>query len=117
MTKTPAPKTTPDRSESDFMERVQAHERNWGNEKYADRPDLIDILRSTVVVFWQHTDPKIKHPTIGLYDDLREVESWFVQMLMRAQLGTPDKRPSAIYAKGHKVIIRDVNITFGTPDA
>lgn len=98
----------------EFMERVQTHERDWGNELYPDRPSLVDILSASVVTFWQPTDPKVKNPYIVLYNDLREVEKWFIQTLMRVHVSSPDRRLIAIYENRRKVRIKSVRVEFDT---
>lgn len=99
-------------SKNDFMERVQSHERGWGNEKYPQRPELMDIISAPVVAFWQAADPKIKHQTITLHTDMSDLEKWLIQAVLRAHVATPDKRLTAIYSGGKKVRVTDVKIVF-----
>lgn len=96
----------------EFMERVQSHERGWGNEKYTGRPDLIDIMSANVVAFWQPTDPKIKHHVITLHDDMKDLEKWLIQAVLRAHVANPDKRLTAIFSSRRKVRVTDVKIVF-----
>ncbi len=96
----------------EFMERVQAHERNWGNETYPNRPDLIEIISAPIVAFWQPSDPNITHQIITLHTDLKEIEQWFIQVFLRAHITQPDRRFLAAYSNRKKVRIKGVSIQF-----
>lgn len=102
----------PAKPRDEFMERVQAHERGWGNEKYPERPDLIDLMAAPVVAFWQPTDPKIKNQTITIHQDVSDLEKWLIQAVLRAHLTNPDKRLAAIFQDKRKVRVKDVKIIF-----
>lgn len=99
-----------------FMDYVQAHEREWGNDNYPGRPDLAAIMRSPVVVFWYdvaHDEfgekPLLK---ITLHQGLDDVERYLCKIMFRANIKLPDKRIHKIFANGNRVIIKGVRVLF-----
>lgn len=107
----------PQKPRDEFMERIQAHERNWANENYPSRPDLIEIMAASVVAFWQSSDPKIKHQTISLHQDMADLERWLIQAVLRAHVSNPEKRLVAIFQDKRKVRVKDVKIIFEVDSA
>jgi len=91
---------------------IELHERSWGMEPYPSRPKLDAILKSPVVVFWRSTDVNEKRWTIGLYDDLKTLETYFIRLLLRSNVELPKKIVAKIYKDGKQVIVSEVNIAF-----
>ncbi|TVR20572.1 MAG: hypothetical protein EA396_10380 [Anaerolineaceae bacterium] len=98
----------------DFIERIQQHERDWGNSTYAGRPNLSEIFASPVVIFWEHKDKaQFPHETVSLHDGLEEVERYFLRLLFTRQGLTGDRRVADIYNEHKRVIVRSIKIEFG----
>lgn len=96
------------------MERIQQHERDWGNSTYAGRPNLNEIFSSSVVIFWEHKDKaQFPHETVSLHSGLEEVERYFLRLLFTKQGLTGDRRVSDIYREQKRVMVRSINIEFG----
>jgi hypothetical protein len=99
---------------SEFLALVQQHERAWGHDTYAGRPDLEKVLDAPVVAFWQvegggkHAD----HPQITLHRDLKEVEDYFVKLIFRATLPAPKRRLYKLYMEGQPMRVASVKFTF-----
>ena len=99
---------------SDFLALVQQHERVWGVDTYPGRPDLETILTARVVAFWQvqsagkHAD----HPQITLHKDLREIEDFYVKLMLRSALPIQQRRLYKLYADGQQMRIASVKFTF-----
>lgn len=115
-----------------FMDYVQRHERIWGTETYSGRPDLVDILTAPVVVFWrperktnqnedtdqpetESTDPTVRH-IVSLHTSLREIEEYFVKLILRGNLEAPKQRIVAIFKDQKRVRVKGVKIEFSLPD-
>jgi hypothetical protein len=95
-----------------FIDRVQTHERNWGNNTYNGRPTLNDILTASVVIFWEHKDKKIAE-TITLHADLKDVERYFLRLMFTKQGLEGDRRISDVYQAQKRMIVRGIKIQFG----
>lgn len=93
-----------------FMDYVQFHERIWGTEVYAGRPNLVDLLQTPVVVFWQVAEES--RYTVTLHDNLDEIEQYFAKLLMRSTLAPPKQRVVRIFAGGKQVRIKAVKVEF-----
>lgn len=109
------PSSTNKQAQNEFMEYVQLHERSWGNATYPGRPNLTDILNTPVVVFWA-VESKDERYQVTLHLDLREIEKHFYQMLFRAQLKSPRRRPVRIFEYQRRMIVKDVRILFAPHD-
>jgi hypothetical protein len=102
----------PERSE--FLALLQNHERAWGTDTYAGRPDLERVLTAPVVAFWQvegagkHAD----HPQITLHKDLREIEDYFVKLIFRSALPAPKRRLYKLYVDGQQMRVSSVKFAF-----
>lgn len=105
---------------AEFMNLVQQHEREWGTTSYQDRPDLMSIMQSNVVVFWRPTprDPKKadQRHIITLHQDMTEVEKYLVTQVMRATLAPPERRFVCAFMTQRKLKIKQVKIGFGFAD-
>lgn len=99
---------------SEFLALVQQHERVWGNDSYAGRPDLEKVLNASVVAFWQVEDNSKHsgHPQITLHKDLQEIEDFFVKLLFRSSLPAPKRRLYKLYVDGQQLRIASVKFTF-----
>lgn len=95
---------------TEFINLVQSHEREWGGESYSRRPDLQALLSATIVVFWQVDKEQRLQATI--HDDMQHIENELTKFVMRAAIAPPKKRLVHIYAKGRKVCIQSVRIKF-----
>jgi hypothetical protein len=103
--------------ERNFLDYVQQHERTWGNESYAGKPDLQDLLAAKIVVFWVAigTERNIKslpRYTATLHKDLSAVEAYFSKLLFRAQIEPPKQRVAQIFSEGKKVGLKGVKMEF-----
>jgi len=98
-----------------FMDYVQHHERSWGVEEYEGRPNLIDILRAPVSVFWQET-PEAERLTITLHDDMSEIEEYMTRLLFRRNGTIPKKRIARIFTGGKATRIKGIRIVFELED-
>ena len=94
------------------MKAVEEHERDWGNEAYPNRPGLLDILNTPVVVFWKSTE-KDDPETITLHQDLDEIRKHFVRILIASHKNSPKKRISRIFEDQQRIAIKDVQVIFG----
>lgn len=99
-----------------FMDYVQAHEREWGNAAYPNRPDLATIMRSPVVVFWQDAAEDEFNPQqflkVTVHQGLDDVERYLSKMVFRINVKLPDKRVHRIFSNGNRVIIKGLRIIF-----
>ena len=98
-----------------FMEYVQNHERVWGTENYLNRPDLVDILDATVVVFWQKIGPENAQNQkyrITLHDNLDAIKDHYTKMLFRANIEAPSERIHRIFRERKRMIIQSVSVDF-----
>ncbi len=95
-----------------FIDRVQIHERNWGNNTYNGRPSLGDILQASVVIFWEHKDKK-NAETITLHTDLKDVERYFLRMMFTKQGLDGERRIADVYQDQKRMIVRGIKIQFG----
>lgn len=102
----------------ELIDRVQEHERAWGNEGYPDRPALADILNAPVVAFWHvvKAGKPAERQIITLHDDLSALEQWYVKTVMRSAIVLPDRLLAAAYVNGRRVRIKDVTVTFELED-
>lgn len=98
----------------DFIDYVQQHEREWGNETYSGRPSLDEILRAPVVIFWQPVDSKSTNGrrVVTLHNDLKEVQEHLEKLLIRSQLEFPRQRIYRMFAKGKQIRIKAVHVEF-----
>jgi len=104
-------------AEKQFLDYVQEHERTWGNETYAGKPNLQDFLGAPVVVFWQviGAEKDIKagpRYTATTHKALDELEDYFAKLLFRAQVEPPKNRVAQIFANGKPVRIKGVKVEF-----
>lgn len=98
-----------------FMEYVQSHERVWGIENYLNRPDLVDILEASVIVFWQKLGPENvqnQRFKITLHEDLDAIKDHYTKMLFRASIEPPKERIHRIFHDKKRVIIKSVKVDF-----
>ncbi|MBK9123189.1 MAG: hypothetical protein IPM16_08725 [Chloroflexi bacterium] len=102
----------------DLIDRVQEHERAWGNEGYPDRPSLADVLNAPVVAFWHvvKAGKPAERQIITLHEDLSTLEQWYVKAVMRSAVALPDRLLAAAYLDGRRVRIKDVTVTFEVED-
>jgi hypothetical protein len=107
----PAPKPS-----EKFMDLVQLHERAWGTDNYAGKPNLIDILNSPVTVFWKPKEGNEKKYkglyTVTLHKDMNDVEDYLLKMLTRASIQHPDRYMSRIFRNRERVILQSVRFIF-----
>ncbi|MEM6281214.1 MAG: hypothetical protein AAF787_03395 [Chloroflexota bacterium] len=96
---------------------VQEHERSWGQETYANRPDLAAILGSKVVVFWQSTNAEESRWQITLHNTLDEIEDHLTKVFLRSSVGSKNRRVARIFVNGKRVIIAGVKIEFREVEA
>lgn len=104
----------------EFMKLVQQHEREWGTTAYQDRPELMAIMQSNVVVFWRPTprDPKKadERNIITLHQDMVEVEKFLVTQVMRVMLAPPERKFVCAFMTQRRLKIKQVKIVFGFAD-
>lgn len=99
----------------EFFDRIQQHERSWGSEKYAGRPELSDIMATPVVGFWALAPKKgaaDQRYIITTHKDLKDIEQWYLHAVVRLHIQLPDRRLVAIYKDQKKVTVKGVSITF-----
>lgn len=101
-----------------FMDFVQTHERTWGTEDYAGRPDLAELMQAPVVVFWEpiQWDSKLRQQqqsrlTVTLHQEVDELHEYFTKLLLRSSV-VPDKRVVRIFAQQKPVIVRGIRVIF-----
>jgi hypothetical protein len=102
-------------SSQGFMDYVQLHERTWGTDSYAGRPDLAAILESPVVVFWQ-VESKDDRLVVTLHEDLSKVEAYFYKLIFRTTVQSPKRRLVRIYRDKKRIMVRNVHIEFVESD-
>lgn len=103
-----------------FMAAVQAHERQWGMQSYAGRPDLGAILQSPVVAFWQMEPPAPAKPSIKtqpryevtLHPDLNDIERYLLRAIIRLSVENPTRRLVRVFAGGKEMRVRAVKLEF-----
>lgn len=94
----------------EFIERVQEHERTWGNDSYPGRPSLSEVLSAPVVVFWQRKKDKKTSETITIHDSVEELERYFARLLL-AVIDSGDSRAVPIvYQNQKRMTIRGVKV-------
>lgn len=98
-----------------FIHEVEEHERTWGNNSYQGRPSLLEIIKSPVVVFWEHVDQDVPD-TISLYNDLKEIEKYYVRILATRNPDGFKRRIVQVFHNQERVVIKGVNIVFGLPE-
>lgn len=94
-----------------FMDYVQLHERTWGTENYANRPDLGAILASPVVVFWDIGDENGRHKAT-LHPDLSDVEKHLLRLLIGARKDPPKQHIAEIFQNQKRMVVGGIKITF-----
>lgn len=98
-----------------FMDYVQDHERDWGNETYDNRPGLAAILTSPVVVFWKpnpddiHNEKRLK---ITLHNDTEDLERILTRLMFITRQEPPDERIYAVFQDQQRIMVAHVSITF-----
>jgi hypothetical protein len=98
-----------------FMELIQAHERSWGTDQYADRPSLADLLQRPIVVLWTGDDKSGKARfTITVHNRIEEVNEIILTMILANKI-TPsvNRRLSRIFVKQKPAIIKGLNLIIG----
>ena len=98
--------------EPGFLDYVQEHERAWGNDTYANRPNLQDFLQAQVVVFWMPVGVETPRRTATLHHSLDELQSYFSKLLLRGALEPPKQRIVQIFAGGKVARIKSVKVEF-----
>ena len=93
-----------------FLERVQAHERNWGNKTYKNRPSLATVLDASIVVFWENKDKAIPE-TMTIHNSLDEIERHFLRLLFTKQ-GGGNRRIVDVYQNQQRLVVQSVKIVF-----
>ncbi len=99
-----------------FFERVQEHERDWGNDKYPGRPSLIEIMSSPVVVFWQNQENQTIPEYITLHDSISDVEKHFLRLLFTYRGQKIDRTIKEVYQNQKRMLPSGVKITFKAAD-
>jgi hypothetical protein len=100
-----------------FMDWVQLHERARGNRSYVGRPSLEEILVAPIVTFWRTLRESEQPPyTIKLYQDLRDVEKYLTQLLLRSSANPPQETLARIYANRKRVTVSAAQIQFQEVD-
>jgi hypothetical protein len=105
-------------ADNEFLEIVQQHERMWGQQMYAGRPALAEILSSPVVALWRvfGKDGKPdKRYVLTLHKDTSEIEGVMTKALLRLELGAPDRQFMHLYQNHQRLQIQSVKIVFGPP--
>jgi hypothetical protein len=105
----------------EFMKLVQEHEREWGNNTYPDKPELMDIMKAKVVVFWRPVPrdkkPIDARPMITVHDDLNVLEDTLISQILRAGLSPVEKRFVCAFAGQRQLKIKSVKIIFDYVDS
>jgi len=81
---------SPKKMTNPFIELVQNHERQWGQNNYSGRPSLQKLLESPVVVFWRTS--KETPLVVTVHESLDEVGKQLARQII---LG--DKYDRALY--------------------
>ena len=93
-----------------FLYAVQLHERAWGTDSYARRPDLQSLLSAKVVVFWQHNREDRWRATV--HESVRDIELELTKMLLKGKYAMSNRTVKHIYVGGRKVCMKAVRIKF-----
>lgn len=100
-----------------FLDAIQAHEREWGTEKYSGRPSLEQMMMSYIVAFWQPTDDKEKRLYASVHNDTKEIEATVLKTVMRLSI----QKPSRVYVRAYRnkkpLKIKGVQIIFESDDS
>lgn len=101
-----------------FLDMVQRHERDWGNESYAGRPQLADVLNAPVVVFWQPLKGNTKDPRlmVSLHQDIDMIEKYLTRLVMLGSANPPDRRYVTAFMNQREVKVKSVKIEFAFID-
>ncbi|GAB4522882.1 MAG: hypothetical protein OHK0046_36050 [Anaerolineae bacterium] len=94
-----------------FLDYVQLHERSWGNKSYTGRPDLMQIMTSPVVVFWETGDQN-EPLKITLHPDLQDIEKYLFRQLLGARKEQSKDRLGPIFQDQKRMMIAGVRIVF-----
>ena len=99
----------------EFLEHVQKHERDWGNETYKGRPTLDQIFDAKVVSFWLPVNGDTREIII-LYKNMDDVEHYLNRMIFMASKFKPDKEFQRAFVDKRMVRIKSTKIVFGFVD-
>jgi hypothetical protein len=95
----------------DFMDFVQYHERDWGEEQYVNRPDLADIIGSPVVAFWLMDNTE--HPLrMTLHEDIELLSKVLLRKIIYSQKQPLEQRLYKIFRSQKELAIVDIEIKF-----
>lgn len=98
---------------ANFLDFVQAHEREWGKDSYPGKPTLKQMLESPVVVFWKPNHTKEQgRMTASLYADMKGIEDHLIKLVFRAQIELPKQRIAHIFKDQKSMRIRGVRVVF-----
>ena len=94
-----------------FMDYVQYHERDWAEAQYRNRPDLGEIIGSSVVAFWVTED--VEHPLrISLHDDTGMLSRVLLRNIIYSQKKPIEQRLYKIFKNQKELTIVDLDIKF-----
>jgi hypothetical protein len=111
-----------------FIDLVQAHERQWGTELYPDRPSLADLLAAPIVAWWmpvRGSTTRLDLPTrrrdaappeepprlmASVHHDIAELDKYAARLLLHSRAELPDRRLTMVYINQKKALIRGVRL-------
>jgi hypothetical protein len=111
-----------------FIDLVQAHERQWGTELYTDRPSLADLLAAPIVAWWmpvrgstgrvdpptrrRESSPQEEPPRLmaSVHQDIAELDKYAARLLLHSRNEPPDRRLAMVYIDQKKALIRGVRL-------
>lgn len=106
----------PNRLKNPFLDRIQEHEREWGNDSYVGKPTLAEMLASPVVAFWQNSSGKEKRELVTLHNDTQDVEMYLAKLVLRSGLTKPDRTLITVYQNQKRLRIKGFKIVFEPVD-
>lgn len=96
-------------TESNFLDIIQEHERTWGNDNYANRPTLAELLNAPIVAFWGSAEKAETRRMATTHDDLAELDKFAGRLLLQLRNAVPANRYlHSVYINQKKAIVRGV---------
>lgn len=94
-----------------FIDMVQQHEREWGNERYPQRPALADLLSAKVVAWWRkEDDEKETRLMASVHDNLDMLNKYATRMLLHSRHAPIQRRLAMVHIHQKKAAIRGVTL-------
>ncbi|MBX3066049.1 MAG: hypothetical protein KF726_23925 [Anaerolineae bacterium] len=101
-----------------FMEVVQQHERDWGNEPYPHRPSLTELLAAPIVIMWVEMSAKARENApsrfrLACYQSPEQIhEELYTALVLDKPTNVPNRKIARVFVKQQPVKIVGVRLLF-----